>query len=574
MRTVQNQSDNTIYKDVIVIGNGPSGIAMSLILSGKLPYLTTDEHPDEMLSARLKNVTSSCLISQDLGLLAQGLEGRSSNPVSLLMDALLHPYADLGLEMEPLLEFRQMGKEIDHLVLGRGPPGGSWHTMDPDILTLSLGSWMALPGIPFPSCITNEKRAFARDVAAYYERYVDEMDLNRYFKTNTVVTGVRSLISTKPSNAPTSSAFWNLVDRVKVHIEPETSMATSPCFLTNALNCLLVRSSNRRNRLCRRSKNMHQDASLRKLNNKPETVIIPKHEKKRSRSCCCYQSETGPISRSPDSFAPQNVPLYNKFNSCDSPREPRWIVKSLDVETGETTTYSCKYVVLACGANDSPNRLEIFKGRTDPECLVHDLRSLESKLDEALKATNILDPVLIVGAGLSAADAVMAVRQRNVPVVHVFRGKSAEFNKQLPENMYPEYHKVHQMMNDGGSTYPLYQAFPEHSLTDFEPGSNTVKLLSKTGQEVKLNISFAAVLIGSKPNLSFMQPEDLKLGIFKDRDIDSKTNPININLLTYEVAGHEGLFAIGPLVGDNFVRFLTGGAVAVGSELYKKMNLI
>lgn len=50
--------------------------------------------------------------------------------------------------------------------------------------------------------------------------------------------------------------------------------------------------------------------------------------------------------------------------------------------------------------------------------------------------------MVVVGAGLSAADAVIAARARNVPVVHVFRNKSATLNKQLPENMYPEYHKV------------------------------------------------------------------------------------------------------------------------------------
>lgn len=102
--------------------------------------------------------------------------------------------------------------------------------------------------------------------------------------------------------------------------------------------------------------------------------------------------------------------------------------------------------MLACGSYDSPNRLDIFKNGNDPEWLIHDLRSLETKLDQKLHEGDVVDPVLIVGAGLSAADAVMAVRSRNIPVVHVFRGRSAEFTKQLPENMYPEYHKVGPML--------------------------------------------------------------------------------------------------------------------------------
>ena len=52
------------------------------------------------------------------------------------------------------------------------------------------------------------------------------------------------------------------------------------------------------------------------------------------------------------------------------------------------------------------------------------------------------DPVLIVGAGLSAADAVLAARFRSLPIIHVFRKKAGALGKQLPENMYPEYHKV------------------------------------------------------------------------------------------------------------------------------------
>ena len=57
----------------------------------------------------------------------QGLEGRSNNPVSLLLDALQKPEADLGLELPSLLEWRQVEEgKVDHIVLGRGKPGGIW----------------------------------------------------------------------------------------------------------------------------------------------------------------------------------------------------------------------------------------------------------------------------------------------------------------------------------------------------------------------------------------------------------------------------------------------------------------
>ena len=36
----------------------------------------------------------------------------------------------------------------------------------------------------------------------------------------------------------------------------------------------------------------------------------------------------------------------------------------------------------------------------------------------------------------------------------------------------------------------------------------------------------------------------------------SKNNPVDINIYTFESVKHPGLYAMGPLVGDNFVRFL------------------
>ncbi|CAG9762187.1 unnamed protein product [Ceutorhynchus assimilis] len=579
---------NAIYKEVVVIGNGPSGIIVSLMLSGKLPYFITSEHPDEMLNARLKSLTSPCLISQNLEFLAQGLEGRCNNPISLLMDALLHPYADLGIDLEPLIEFRQTGKEIDHVVLGRGPPGGSWHRIDPDVLTLSLGSWMALPGLPFPSCTTNEKRAYSRDVATYYENYVRHMGLDKYFINDTLATSVISCSDrTVSEELLLKKKNWikrfdrNVVDRVKDYFEPVNEDGNNNCFISNALNCLLS-SSSKRTRLSKRPKTAHDNIAKKLNQNKSEPIFVPKHERKRSISCCCccgdtenYKNpKTFPHSQSLDASSTKPVPFYNKINCDSNDKTPNWIIQTTNAESGETTKYSCKYLVLACGTYDSPNRLEIFKSGPDPDWLVHDLRSLESKLDnKAIEDGSIIDPVLIVGAGLSAADAIMAVRSRNVPVIHVFRRKSAEFTRQLPENMYPEYHKVRQMMNDGGSTYPLYKAYSEHSLTGFDAKSQTIKLTSSSGEDVKVKVSFAAVLIGSRPSLSFL-PNNMNLGIFPDRDIDSKTNPVDVNPITHEVMGHEGLFAVGPLAGDNFVRYIPGGAVAAVAELYKKWNLI
>ena len=70
----------------------------------------------------------------------QGLEGRSNYPVALLLDALQKPEADLGLKNPSLLEWRHRPeKTVDHVVLGRGGPGGIWQSINGDMLTVSLG---------------------------------------------------------------------------------------------------------------------------------------------------------------------------------------------------------------------------------------------------------------------------------------------------------------------------------------------------------------------------------------------------------------------------------------------------
>ena len=223
-----------------------------------------------------------------------------------------------------------------------------------------------------------------------------------------------------------------------------------------------------------------------------------------------------------------------------------------------------------------------------------------------------MDPVLVVGAGLSAADAIMAARFRGIPVLHAFRDSSNDWSKEkqesiklngsgydrlqwLPLSIYPEYHKVYEMMSDGGTNYPLYKALPGCTLMDlsgnsngdYQPQERRATLCTPDGQLVSYKVSLAAILIGkklvnlttktiifcylqvlfsgSKPDLSYLKDGGIGLGKFQDRPIDSRWNPIEVDDFTYEVlrAPRTGLYALGPLVGDNFVRFILGGAFAI-----------
>lgn len=136
--------------------------------------------------------------------------------------------------------------------------------------------------------------------------------------------------------------------------------------------------------------------------------------------------------------------VFRIRQGCDSAdAKAHWIVETYNSLTGKRVAYKCRELVLANGAHDLPNQLTVEEENNNPPWLLHDLRSLEDELDKYLEEqASDPDPVLVVGAGLSAADAVIATRGRNVPVLHVFRNKSVNFSKRLPENMYPEYHKV------------------------------------------------------------------------------------------------------------------------------------
>nr|XP_003706174.1 PREDICTED: oxidative stress-induced growth inhibitor 2-like isoform X1 [Megachile rotundata]XP_012147401.1 PREDICTED: oxidative stress-induced growth inhibitor 2-like isoform X1 [Megachile rotundata]XP_012147402.1 PREDICTED: oxidative stress-induced growth inhibitor 2-like isoform X1 [Megachile rotundata]XP_012147403.1 PREDICTED: oxidative stress-induced growth inhibitor 2-like isoform X1 [Megachile rotundata]XP_012147405.1 PREDICTED: oxidative stress-induced growth inhibitor 2-like isoform len=561
-----DDDDNVVYKDVVIIGNGPSGICLSYMLAGNWPYYTGEPHPgDEMLTARLhfstrpgngecyeeeeeqadeeekdvgkkENINdrwrqrngrsdgSFCAAkSQGRGLarstrcklecLSSGLEGRvGGRPLALLMDQLQHPCVDAGLDVPSLLTWKSVEqhpehKVIDHVVLGKDEPGGSWQSMDPNVLTISLNRWMSLPDLdirqwetlieseqfrqttstldePCPhafqersSACKTASRISVGTVAAYYRDYVRRKGLERYFRCGTIVTSVRPVRGT---------------------------------------------------------------------------------------------------------HANENY---------------GWIVEGYEKNTGKSFRYRCKRAVLATGTTDLSNRLGIHDEDLQPDWITHDLNDVESRLDRLIeqhhgdKLEDQVDPVLVIGGGLTAADAIMAARFRGIPVLHAFRDSSNEWNKPdtkkihnayeklqgLPSSMYPEYHKVYEMMADGGTNYPLYKALPGYSLVKFtsrgsddvidvmETDDRTVTLSAPDGRLYAFRVSIVAILIGYKPDLSYFENCAIGLGKFPDRPIDSKSNPIEVDDFTYEVikAPRNGLYALGPLVGDNFVRYILGGAFGI-----------
>lgn len=117
------------------------------MLTARLRYNVATQTPDEVKNGqscrpatRRTNrqpkghcLPTRCSKRDDLECLASGLEGRNAGkPLSLLMDQLQHPCLDAGLDVPSLLDWVPFEehvehKYIDHVVLGKGPPGGAWH---------------------------------------------------------------------------------------------------------------------------------------------------------------------------------------------------------------------------------------------------------------------------------------------------------------------------------------------------------------------------------------------------------------------------------------------------------------
>lgn len=451
--------DMAVYKEVVVIGNGPSGITMSYFLAGNWPYYAPGAcHPNPYLHSRLEDNRNLSLVEQDLSLLSSGLEGRSCNPVSLLLDTLCHPDADLGSDEPSALSWvHNPSRALDHVVIGSGLPGGSWQRMDGGILTISLGSWMELPDLTFkewdsskpqspqgsPNC---QNRVSVQRVAQYYRDYVNLKHLQRYFRNFASVQSVR------------------------------------PC-------------------------NSEDDPEGRHL----------------------------------------------------------WEVKGVDKQTGASFCYVTPHVVLAAGHYDAPRRLGI--PGEDLPFVSHDLGQLEVLLRDTKSS---IKKLAVVGSGLSAADAVIAARFHGVDVCHVFRKRVDDpdlvFN-QLPRSMYPEYHKVHQMMSSA-EHYPGYKAYA-HCQVHCIHSDGRMELDSHT--EIR-DISHVLVLIGSHPNLDFLPLEGTQLGLVAGLPVDCRANPIQIHPYTHETEALKGIYALGPLVGDNFVRFLQGGALAATAHIWRSVG--
>ena len=228
-------------------------------------------------------------------------------------------------------------------------------------------------------------------------------------------------------------------------------------------------------------------------------------------------------------------------------------------------------VVLASGLS-KPKKLSI-EGECLPFVHHHVRKIVQLTKPEGKSHKKIRKPVLVVGDGLSAADAVLELVANEIPVVHILRhdlnDEELVLNK-MPTQVYHDYAKVKDMMANpvfSPQGTCLYRAHFKWQLVSISKHKEC-KLKTHDDKHQMLPVSAVFILIGSKPELSFLQ-DIPPLGIDPNQDVDCRHNPIDVDPYTYECKHAKNLFAMGPLVGDNFVRFGIGGAIGIANYLHK-----
>ena len=409
--------------DAIVIGAGPSGLGASIALAGwRARYVNRCAVESLELQNRLQRNGQLSLANTPV--LAEGLKGRSNNPLALLFDALQHPGVDRGWSSPSCLDLlRDPDAELSHVVIDEAPFGGSWHYMHEATRTLSPGPWMELPGYPLADYLTARGKAATAAAARQPRRLIAE-----YYEAAACVSWPRSLTP------------W-------------------ACRLATNHPC----------RPDRHPRDRSAHFGVTKFHRRARVTAV-------------------------------------QWTPHDSSSGHLWTV-----ELSDGSLLKARSLVLATGTYGTPRLLGI-EGEALSSWVAHRCTALPEDART----------VLVVGAGLSAADCIVYLLTRGKKVVHAFRGApettklGSKFSGPGASGFYPEYHAICTAMASAagqqtslfGGTYspmPSTELLAVHSDGRCElSAGDGVERKAVTSASASVTVDAVAVLIGSEPDLSFL----------------------------------------------------------------------
>lgn len=449
------------------------------------------------------------------------------------------PNADIGERTPSSLHWKwNDSRSVSHLVLGAGPPGGSWNAMSKHIRSLSPARWLELPGY---SISTWYREQLDRpnggdrlcsdsiplgDVTRYYRDYVEQMKLGANMMDYTAVMAV---------------------ERIAV----------------------LPRSTG--GGLCRRSSDGSSDGSDSSCMGNPLSRSSDSILSALDEYNCCEESFTV------DEMLTTNFLSGDLTDCCNSiycspqtnaergKKGYRWRVHAKRTDgSDERLELYCKKLVLACGVNGNlcwlgvPGEALSF--------VSHTFSDICSKM-LSLPASST---VLVVGAGLTAADAINFALEKQLRVIHVYHQDASNpslIYHKLSTTKYQRYTDLFQLMK-GKTVNDFYTPFSRSSVMEFRE-DNTCIISDKSKLQWSVAVDAVGILIGSEADLDFLPPDILEeLSFDARKPVSAKLNPISIHPYTFECTRVPDLHAVGSLTGDTLVRFIIGGALGVTQSLH------
>ena len=511
--------------DAIIIGAGPSGLGASLALSGWQPrYKNNCAVDSPQLSTKLRSLSSP--LAEAVRDLAGGLRGRSHNPAALLYDALQHPGVDRGVRGQPsCLELvHDPHAALSHVILDTNPIGGAWHQMHEATTTLSPGFWMELPGYSLADHGVADPyaRQPRRVIAQYYQAAAERFDVSRHHRAARA-TSVRWLHAgaDEDGKEEEDGARW------------EVALSDGTPALRSRALILAVGTW----------------GVPRRLGIRGEGLPIVSHR-------CGGVVDGGLLSAAVDG-------------------------------SGGTTD----------------------EGASGEEA-----------------ADGSYQKVLVVGAGLSAADCIIHHLKRGRHVMHAWRGLAqatkitSKFGSGGASGMYPEYYALSRGMEWGESGGRTERGDSPSGRTEVQGGIDGIQLLGgiyqplagralkaiesngrcvvvrqtsrvveeqqrseameqEEEEEEEVTADRVTILIGSDPDYSFLPAEVLNALAAAGKPPDAIDGVrathevfVDVDPYSFEARAWPGLHALGPLRGDNFVRFAIHDGHGVAAELRSRRS--
>ncbi|KAF3926171.1 hypothetical protein ABW21_db0204694 [Orbilia brochopaga] len=225
--------------DTVVIGNGPSALALSYLLHGNEPWYTPSEsHPDTVLHRKLlkkalgpgalaekpqdirlydvlRNPSDCDDLTSHFPAAASMSYSTAALPLNTLLDTLLRPLADIDLEeCVTRIAWKKTADVVPHVILGEeGRAGGQWagdevwfgdeegEEDDNGLKTLSYAHLLSLPGysvadhyrVRYGKEMNPYHRPTRRLVADYYASYPRQVGIEDVLYPGTSVTNVERI---------------------------------------------------------------------------------------------------------------------------------------------------------------------------------------------------------------------------------------------------------------------------------------------------------------------------------------------------------------------------------------------